>query len=246
VGPSALEVVIVRMVGAATPEAFVGTRGKPAFGRGEIVSHHVAAGTLDEGGAVTRSYKLYLMPEHTYPLRRGTLAARVVRIGYGRNDCGSALFEVRGIALEVGGDHNVRALEAGVGGERCEELVTLVDVIDLVLNVGDVNTPKLDPSPAFGRDDPHVSCRERVTELVFAREDGGDGDVACQAVYEVACSGYALSPPSSEDEGGVARSFVEGTLGGLDDVDRCFPPECLLFLSVVHTAVPGDANLREA
>jgi hypothetical protein len=123
----------------------------------------------------------------------------------------------------MGGNHNVHSLEAGVSYECLQELGTLIDVIHIILGIGDVDPPELDPSPTLGRDDPDVASRERLAELFLACEEGGKGDIACQAVDEIACDRNVFRPPTSEDQGRVSGRFVEGSLSRLDDVDGRSP-----------------------
>jgi hypothetical protein len=143
-------------------------------------------------------------------------------------------------------DHNVRPLETGVSREGLQQLVPLVDVVNVVFEIRDIDPPELDPSPALGGDDPDIAWGEGFAELIFTCEDCGKGDFASQTEDEVARVRDILSPATPEDERRIARSFVKGPLGRLDNVDRRSPSEGLLGFRVVNSAVPGDHHLGEA
>jgi hypothetical protein len=57
--------------------------------------------------------------------------------------------------------------------------------------------------------------------------------------------GHVFRPSASEDQWRVARGFIQSTLGGLYDIDRCFPAERFLRFLVVQTSVAGYYDLRE-
>jgi hypothetical protein len=169
----AFEVVVVGVMGAAAAEALVGAGRQPALRRREVVSHLVAARTLNERGAVARADEFDLPTEHADTLRRRALAASIVQVRDGRDDHCSALLEIQRVALEVGWDHDVCTLEAGIHSKSLQQLVALIDVVDLIFQVGHVHPPELDPSPALGGDDPNVALWEGFTQLFFAGEYGG-------------------------------------------------------------------------
>jgi hypothetical protein len=246
VGPPAFEVMVVRVVGSATTEAFVLAWWEAAFRGREVVTYLVAARTLHQGGAVACTDKLDLSAEHTHTFGRRALAPRVIWVGDGRNHRGDLLLEVRRVTLEVWGNHNIRSLEAGVRSEGREELVSFEDIVDPVFVVGGVYAPKLDPSPAPSGDDPDVPRGEGFAKLVATGEDGGDGDVPRQAVNKVARLGYILRPTPPEDEGGVTRGLVQSALCRLDYIDRGLPAESILFLDIVHAAIACDYDFGEA
>jgi hypothetical protein len=82
--------------------------------------------------------------------------------------------------------------------------------------------------------------------LIATGEDGGDGDVSRQTVDEIARPGYVLCPTASEDEGGVARSLVQGALCSLDYIDWGFPAERILLFEIVQTAITCNYDFSEA
>jgi hypothetical protein len=67
-GFGALEVVVVRVVGAPTAEAPVSVRPDPALWGREVMSDLMASGALDQRQTVTCSYEFNLATKHANPL----------------------------------------------------------------------------------------------------------------------------------------------------------------------------------
>jgi hypothetical protein len=146
----------------------------------------------------------------------------------------------------VGGNHDISPLEAQISGEGLEQLAVLVYKLDVILHIGYIHPPELDPSPALGGDDPRFTSREQLAELVLAGEDVGYQNVARHPVYEVACLGHILHPSPPKDERWIPRGFVESSLGRLNDVNRVLSTEGLLYLHVIRSSVARNHHIGEA
>jgi hypothetical protein len=76
----ALEVVVIRMVSAPTPEAPVGIQLDPALRRREVMPDLVASGALNQRRVIPSVHEFDLATKHTDPFQGSTLAVRVVYV----------------------------------------------------------------------------------------------------------------------------------------------------------------------
>jgi hypothetical protein len=156
------------------------------------------------------------------------------------------LFEVERVALPSGWGQDVHSLEAWIGCEHFEQVGTIIQVGDAILDIQYINAPKLYPSPASGGDDPCFTW-EVATQTVLAQRNHLDLDWELTHKLEDKIAGLldCLGPATSEDEQGVPGGLIKGSLCCLYKVHWVASAEHLFSFHILNPSVANYYNICE-